>query len=724
MIGKNHSSEYNQHDNRERLDLIVNATGIGIWDWQIQTGELTFNNRWAEMLGYQASELEPISFDTWSQNLQPVDLTKAEKALEKYFSGETELYEIELQLMHKLGHCVWVLASGKIVEWDEQDQPKRMIGMHLDITERKNNENILNVTSQLLNQSQKVARVGGWELDLKSGKLFWTDETYRIHDTSPEDFDPTVDAGVGFFLPKSQKIISKALDEAVNNGVGYDLELETYTTKRKKIDVRTTCVVTQEDGVAVRLTGIFQDISDQKNIQRKLEVTNDNLEKANEALKHSAQYDSLTGLPNRYLLADRMQLAILKSMRDKNHLAIAFIDIDGFKEVNDNYGHDIGDELLKKISGELKRALRKGDTLSRIGGDEFVAIIDNLADPHESDSVLSRMLASVSAPLVVEKRILHVSASIGVTIYPLDSGDPDHLLRHADQAMYIAKQKGKNCYHTFDIENDVAVKHHNEKLARIALALKNEEFLLFYQPKIDLRDNKIVGVEALIRWNHPEQGLLAPAMFLPEVERHELGIDIGKWVIKTALKQLHKWQSSGIDIAVSVNISPLHLQYTGFVDDLKGYLSYYPNFKADSLEFEIVESSALNDFELVSNIISECTKLGTSFSIDDFGTGYSSLIYLKRLPVKYLKIDQSFVRDMLFDIDDKAIIQGIVELAKVFNLTVIAEGVETPEHGKVLLSLGSYLAQGYGIAKPMPAELLASWLLKWKANPILVDGSK
>lgn len=724
MIGNNHSSKYNQNDNRERLDLIVNATGIGIWDWQIKTGELTFNNRWAEMLGYQASELEPINFDTWSQNLHPVDLTNAEKALGKYFSGETDIYEIELQLMHKLGHYVWVLASGKIVEWDEQEQPKRMIGMHLDISERKRDETKLNVTSQLLNISQNVAHVGGWELDLKSGDLFWTDETYRIHDTSPEDFDPTVDAGVGYFLPDSQVIISEALDQAINHGIDYDLELETYTTKGKKIDVRTTCIVTQEDGVAVRLTGIFQDISDQKAIQRKLELTNENLAKANEALKHTAHYDSLTGLPNRYLLADRMQLAILKSMREKNHLAIAFIDIDGFKEVNDTHGHDIGDELLKKIAGELKGALRKGDTLSRIGGDEFVAIIDNLEAPHESGSVLSRMLEAVAAPLVVEKRILNVSASIGVTVYPQDSGDPDHLLRHADQAMYIAKQKGKNCYHTFDIENDVAIKHHNEKLAHIAQALKNEEFLLFYQPKIDLRDNKIVGVEALIRWNHPDQGLLAPAMFLPDVERNELSIDIGKWVIQTALKQLHDWQSCGIDIAISVNISPLHLQYVGFVDELKEYLSHYPNFKPDSLELEIVESSALNDFEMVSNIISECKNLGTSFSIDDFGAGYSSLIYLKRLPVKYLKIDQSFVRDMLFDMDDKAIIQGIVELAKVFNLTVIAEGVETPEHGKALLSLGSYLAQGYGIAKPMPSELLPSWLIKWKANPTLVDGSK
>jgi EAL domain-containing protein (putative c-di-GMP-specific phosphodiesterase class I) len=324
----------------------------------------------------------------------------------------------------------------------------------------------------------------------------------------------------------------------------------------------------------------------------------------------------------------------------------------------------------------------------------------------------------------VENRILNVSASIGVTMYPLDSGDPDHLLRHADQAMYIAKQKGKNCYHIFDVENDVAIKHHNEKLARIADALIQQEFVLYYQPKIDLRNNKVVGVEALIRWQHPDKGLLPPAMFLPEVERNTLGIDIGKWVIQAALKQLDYWQSRGIYIAISINISPLHLQHPSFVSELTDCLAQYPSFHSGSLELEIVESSALNDFELVSSIIKECNELGVSFSIDDFGAGYSSLIYLKRLPVKYLKIDQSFVRDMLVDVDDKAIIQGIVELAKVFNLTVIAEGVETPEHGKELLSLGSYFAQGYGIAKPMAPEALPAWLVRWRKNPHLVDGSK
>jgi EAL domain-containing protein (putative c-di-GMP-specific phosphodiesterase class I) len=289
--------------------------------------------------------------------------------------------------------------------------------------------------------------------------------------------------------------------------------------------------------------------------------------------------------------------------------------------------------------------------------------------------------------------------------------------------MYIAKQKGINNRHVFNIEKDVAEKHHNEELRRIAQALKDDEFILYYQPKVDLRTNEVVGFEGLIRWDHPDNGLLAPAMFLPVVENDILGIEMGRWVINKALLQLQYALSIGYDIPISVNISSLHLQHDEFVSDLKEILSRYPNFKAGSLEFEILETSALKDIDIVSTVIRECNKLGVLSSIDDFGTGYSSLTYLRRLPADFLKIDQSFVKGVLTSSDDKAIVQGIIELAKIFNLKVVAEGVETPEHGEILLSMGSYIAQGYGIAKPMPAKDILTWLVNWKNNPCLVDRS-
>lgn len=715
-------SDKNNNDN-ERLELVIKAAGVGIWDWQVQTGELTFNERWAEIIGHTVEELQPIKFDTWADNLHPDDFERASDLLKQHFDGVIDHYEVEARMKHKLGHYVWVMASGRLVEWDAAGRPERMIGTHIDISERKLNEERLAFTSQLLNESQQIAKLGGWELDLLTGNLYWTDETYRIHDTSPDEFDPSVDAGVDYFLPDSKIAISSALDDAINNGIGYDLELETLTTKGRKIDIRTTCTVTLENGKSVRLAGIFQDITEYKSVLRKLKNTNVDLEKANSALQSSAYYDALTKLPNRILLADRMQLAITKTLRNKKSVAIAFIDLDGFKEINDSYDHSLGDEVLIDVGNKLNQVLRDGDTLSRIGGDEFVALIDDLDNPDESEAILIRMLEAVSAIEQVNNHIIDISASIGVTYYPLDSSNPDQLIRHADQAMYVAKQQGKNRFHVFDIEQDVALKNRTEELKAIALALNNNEFELYFQPKVDLSSSEVIGVEALIRWNHSEKGVLLPAMFLPAIEHDVLGIEVGSWVVGAALKQLDAWSTQGLNIPISVNISPMHLQRSQFISELKSMLDQYPNSIHGNLELEILESSAFSDITLVSNIIKKCNELGVRFSIDDFGTGYSSLTYLKRLPAEYLKIDQSFVRDMLLDEDDKAIIQGIIELAKVFNLKVIAEGVETPEHGEQLLSLGCYLAQGYGIAKPMPGNHVLKWLESWKQNPRLVDGT-
>jgi diguanylate cyclase (GGDEF)-like protein/PAS domain S-box-containing protein len=710
-------------ENEELLELVMKAANVGDWNWQIETEGLTFNHRWAEIIGYTAAELLPVQFDTWPDKLHPLDLVKVNKQVQLHWRGEIEFYEVEARMRHKRGYYASVLASGKVVEWQKDGQPKRLFGTHLDITDHKEQERERIIASQLLNESQKVAKVGGWELNLETGLLYWTAETYRIHEANPEEFCPSVNVAIDYFLPDSRDKIAKALELAINNGTGYDLELETLTTKGRKIDVRTTCNVTQKNGTTVRLIGIFQDITDQKAVQRKLEQSNHNLEKANTALQLSAHYDALTELPNRILLSDHMQQSMTRSLRSNQSVAIAYIDLDGFKTINDNYGHSVGDQFLRQIARYLKLSLREGGTLARIGGDEFVAVLDELNENTDSHIILNRMLEAAATELVIDGKPLKVSASIGVTFYPQNNSSPDQLLRHADHAMYKAKQLGKGCWHIFDIERDVAVKHQHEELERLRLALHSDEFTLFYQPKVDLRSNKVIALEALIRWHHPVQGILPPGAFLPVLEQDILSIQLGEWVIKTALKQLHSWHSSPMEMPISVNISPLQLQHPDFVFQLEQILKEFPLFSPNSLEFEILESSALKDIDRVSGIIKACNRLGVTFSIDDFGTGYSSLTYLKRLPTEYLKIDQSFIRDMLIDADDLTIIQGIIGLAKAFDLKVISEGVETPAHGEKLLTMGCFLAQGYGIAKPMPASKFPQWLKQWNANPKLIDGT-
>ena len=461
--------------------------------------------------------------------------------------------------------------------------------------------------------------------------------------------------------------------------------------------------VRDEHGRTQHYVALFTDITALKEHQQQLE--------------HIAHYDALTNLPNRVLLADRIQQAMAQTERHGKQLGVAYLDLDGFKAVNDRYGHDVGDELLIAVAQRMRTALRDGDTLARIGGDEFVAVLVNMDQPESCEMVLSRLLLAAADPVKVGEAVLHISASIGVTLYPNDGASPDQLIRHADQAMYLAKQAGKNRYHLFDVKQDMAVTIQRESLADIRRALEQQEFVLHYQPKVNMKTGEVVGAEALIRWQHPERGLLSPAAFLPMIEGHQLGVAIGEWVLDTALNQLSDWHTQGMNIPVSINIAARHLQHENFVTNLLEQLAAHADIAPDQLELEILETSALEDMVRVSEIMRTCRAIGVRFALDDFGTGYSSLTYLKRLPADILKIDQSFVQDMLDDPDDLAIVEGVLGLATAFRRQVIAEGVETTAHGEILLPLGCELAQGYGIARPMPAAELPGWVKSWQPDP-------
>ena len=434
-------------------------------------------------------------------------------------------------------------------------------------------------------------------------------------------------------------------------------------------------------------------------------------------LEHIAHYDALTTLPNRVLLADRLHQAMAQAPRHGKLLAVVYLDLDCFKSINDSYGHDTGDQLLIAMASRMKDALRDGDTLARLGGDEFVAVLLDLDDVAVCLPMLSRLIAAAAHPVTIGDLELHVSASLGVTFYPQAEGiDADQLLRQADQAMYQAKQSGKNRYHIFDAEQDRNVRGYHESIEHIRQALEASEFVLYYQPKVNMRTGLVIGAEALIRWQHPERGLLPPAVFLPVVEDHALAIDVGEWVIGCALTQMEVWRADGLDLPVSVNVSARQLQQPGFASRLGELLADHPTIRPCDLELEVLETSALEDLSRVAQIIEECAVLGVRFSLDDFGTGYSSLTYLKRLSVSQIKIDKSFVRDMRDDPDDLAILQGILGLASAFRRQVIAEGVESVEHGAMLLQMGCERAQGFGIARPMPAADFPAWAAAWRPD--------
>ena len=454
-------------------------------------------------------------------------------------------------------------------------------------------------------------------------------------------------------------------------------------------------------GKALNYVGIFSDITKQT-----LQAQH---------LDRIAHYDPLTGLPNRRLLADRLQQAMAQARRRGSRLVVAYLDLDGFKAVNDELGHEYGDQLLVALSERMTHATRECDTVCRLGGDEFVVVLDGLQDAADFMPMVARLLEAVATPVEVGRRVLKVTGSVGVAVYPQSVEiDADQLMRQADQAMYRAKTLGKNRYALFGEDVPPIGLEANGPRAAIAGAIARGEFELHYQPIVHLQTGELNSVEALIRWQHPERGLLPPADFLPLVEGHPIAASLDNWVLDEALRQHQAWLAQGLDVAISVNMSSPKLQERDFVERLRAKLQANPRVAAGRIKLEVLETSALDDIGHVSHTIAECAALGVPFALDDFGTGYSSLLYLKQLPAKRIKIDQSFVRDMLVDSDDLAILEGVLGMAAAFKREVIAEGVESVAHARMLVQMGCLMGQGYGIARPMPAQQLMAWAAAWR----------
>ncbi len=446
-------------------------------------------------------------------------------------------------------------------------------------------------------------------------------------------------------------------------------------------------------------------------IQYYLGVFNDitQLKKSEAKLEKISHYDLLTGLPNRILLLDRIKKALTNIQRHKSLVAICYLDIDEFKNINDRQGLQVGNSLLVKYANRLQLAVGASDTVARVGGDEFVIILQDLKNIGDCQLRLDKLLAELNRGILIGDKDFMLSASIGVALAHGVHCDPDMLLRHADHAMYTAKSTGKNCYRFFDVNEDERVRKLSGKLQRIRQALDDQEFELFFQPKVHLLEHRVIGAEALIRWRHPELGLLPPSEFLPLITDTELEFSLGEWVLETALAQQSRWRKSGLNLELSVNISPHHLQSPGFLEHLSKALREHPELSPHTIQIEVLETAALEDLDTALETIHVCKTLGVNFALDDFGTGYSSLTYLCKLPVSTIKIDQTFVRDMLIDEPSYAVVVGVIGLSKSFSREIVAEGIETEKHYHKLAELGCMVGQGYAIARPMPAADFETW---------------
>lgn len=458
--------------------------------------------------------------------------------------------------------------------------------------------------------------------------------------------------------------------------------------------------------LAVLAIALLTSILDAR-LEARTELLSSSLAKANAELTQLALHDGLTKLPNRLLLEDRINQNILKLQRNGGYFALLFMDLDGFKPVNDAFGHHVGDQLLVAVAQRLRAHLRANDSLARIGGDEFVLLAE-LRHPDDASNVASHVVGLLSQPFEIDGHELRVSTSVGIALYPGDGVDQQELLINADAAMYHAKSLGKNGYSFFESSMNTNARQQLQLLHDLRVALERGELRLHYQPKFASGSGRMLGAEALLRWQHPQQGLLAPVRFIGLAEKTGLIIPIGDWVLDEACRQMRLWYEQGHqDWRVAVNLSALQFCHGELVETVRQTLARHA-LPANCLTLEITESTAMHDVSASQVILEQLAEMGVDIAIDDFGTGYSSLLYLKRLPANELKIDRGFVRDLEHDGDDMAIVSAIVALGQALDLRIVAEGVETPEQQAFLTELGCDSLQGYLLGHPLPPEHIPS----------------
>lgn len=653
------------------------------------------NPAWVEMLGIPREE----AIGRTAVELGIFTAQDRERLMQQARQGgQLSSYEVNLHV--RGGGMRTVLQSMRATEFD--GEPCWLFSVH-DITDRKRNEERVREREELLSLTISAAALGLWDWNLQTGTVTGDSRWWAMRGLSAHGAVPVpTQWSAGIAQEDIDRIASELSRHQAHPGTPFDVTWRVNQAADAVRWVRNLGKIVGFDpqGRPQRMLGVAIDVTP----QREQEVL----------LQRLALYDALTGLPNRVLLARKLQECMNQARASGRQLGVAYLDLDGFKPVNDRLGHGAGDRLLVVVGGRLTRALRPVDTVARLGGDEFVILMPGLESIAECERMLHRVMDSISAPYSLDTERVVVTASIGYTVFPQDDADADALLRHADQAMYAAKQAGRNRFHQFDAAQERAVQLQREQGMHLRQALDAEQFTLYLQPKVDMRSGAVVGAEALARWLHPQRGVVPPGEFLPLLEGTELEISFGEWVVESAFATLEQLAAKGLSLPLSVNIAAQHLQSPDFAGWMAQCAGRHPGVPASLLEIEITESAALYDLTSVADTLAALRTLGVSVSLDDFGTGYSSLTYLRRLPMDTLKIDQSFVHGMMGDPGDLAIVQGVIGLARSFGYRVIAEGVETIEQGQMLLQLGCMQAQGYCIARPMPLKDFMGWMPEWQ----------
>ena len=684
-------------DIRKRMDLAFEGSRDAIWDWNLVDNSLYISSRWKDIIGFSDFE----SYDKlsrWKSCIHPDDYHTLMKNIINSKNGKTEYLDNIHRVKHKNGHWIWIHLRGK-AQFDNDKKALRMTGTLSDVTNETNLKYRNTQLAQIIEQTNDAII----STDLDGNITSWNNGTTKLlgylpHEIIsqhisciyPEKYISTFDKSIQILLQEGKYTADTYLKDKYNNIIPVALSLS---------------LLRDERGNPTNMIGYIKDITQRKDFEKKLLVQK-------QKLKFQANHDDLTGLPNRALFIDRLKQGIFNAKRNKKTLALFFIDLDHFKEINDTLGHNIGDKVLKKVATLLKQSFRKEDTLARLGGDEFTIITQNLATKEDIAYLAQKVLSTFKEPIIIDSHTLYVTSSMGISLYPDDGESCSNLLQYADTAMYKAKNEGRNNFQFYDIEMTRIALERITLERNLRYALQNNEFTVYYQPQMDAKKNNLVGMEALVRWKHPEMGLIPPDKFIPLAEATGLIIEIDLFVMRSALSQIVQWYKEGLNPGVlALNLAVKQLENRNFLKVLEKLLED-TKCKREWIELEVTEGQIMKNPEYAIDILNKISALGINLAIDDFGTGYSSLAYLKRLPINKLKIDQSFVRELPDDEEDVAIVKAVIALAESLNLRLIAEGVESKKQKEFLVEHGCTNIQGYFYSKPIPAEEMKMFLSK------------
>ena len=814
---------------RARWRFALESAQDGLWDWSAESGRVYRSSRCFTMLGYPRQHVGE-ELDDWRALVHPDDRARVAEALQDHLTGRRPQYQTEYRVRDAAGEWRWILDRGRVVAWRPDGRPARVSGTHTDISPYKRIETQLREHDVLLQEAQRIGRIGSWAWDPVSDTVWWSAELYRIAGREPSLPAPTFAEQRALFTPASMQALERCVRRALADGTRYSLPMTLVRPdgEPREVEVTGELLSGTADGTT-RLVGVVHDVTEQRQAEATSRWRNDLLNRiaamgriggfellssgevhftdeshrihglepgtplqlqdvlalydepsrarildhlrllverrvddtafevslappdgrarrlrvtgtiergaegvyrvtglvqditeefeANERIEQLAHFDTLTGLPNRFLFRRRAEDAIAQIRHGEPPIALLFLDLDRFKDVNDTQGHEAGDRLLQAIAGRLRACVRGSDLVGRLGGDEFLVLLRDVERPEDAAVVARKIIAAIAEPVTLAHGDAKIGCSIGIALHGPGNADLEALLRAADTAMYAAKDAGRNTFEFYDDSFFRKVQRRVKLEQELRQALAGGELSLVYQPGLCLADDTVSGIEALLRWTGPDGTARSPVEFIPIAEDSGEIVAIGRWVLGEACAQARRWHEQGLEFGrIAVNVSAVQLRDPQFADEVLAICATH-GWPTDRLELELTESALMRDTDVLRRTFDLFAANAVTLAVDDFGTGFSNLGYLHRFPVRHLKIDRAFVQRMHVAPRMLGLTQAVVSLGHSLGMAVVAEGVEDAATLALLRAQGCDQAQGYLIARPLPANELEAWLRERAAIP-------